>query len=260
VVRNRPAHYQRGRLAAAWRIAARRFWRELGLVVVVVIAYIGLVVVLPGPAWWLGFCAGALVGALVVLALSATLIYAGEPEKIYGVLGEQATAEVLQSRRMRRDGWHVVHGLPFAGHGDVDHVLVGPGGVYAIESKWTNRDWTVVPRSPRLADALAQARLSARRIESTARVHHLGHVKVHPVVMWWGKGAPAICGGHAMIDDVIVVDGHQADQWVSGPRTDYLDPSAVDAVADALRFELDRRREPMSPPRTEQRTAERWYR
>ena len=217
-----------------------------------VIAYIGLVVVLPGPAWWLGFCAGALVGALVVLALSATLIYAGEPPKIYGVLGEQATAEVLQSRRMRRDGWQVVHGLPFDRHGDVDHVLVGPGGVYAVETKWTNRSVTSTPRSSRMADALVPARLSARRIESTARAHHLGHIKVHPVVMWWGKGAPHIRDGHALIDDVIVVDGHQADQWVSGPWTDYLDPSTVEAVAEAprSRSELDRRREPASAPTT----------
>jgi len=58
-------------------------------------------------------------------------------------MGEQATTKVVQSRRRRKQGWRIVHGLYFDGHGDMhqDHVLVGPDGIFILESKWTNVPW-----------------------------------------------------------------------------------------------------------------------
>ncbi len=49
-----------------------------------------------------------------------------------GVMGEQATAAAVLTRRRRRSGWRLVNGLYFCGHGDVDHVLVGPGGIFVL--------------------------------------------------------------------------------------------------------------------------------
>jgi hypothetical protein len=49
-----------------------------------------------------------------------------------GLRGEQAVAEELQAAV--RAGYHVFHDLP-GEKGNIDHVAVGPGGVFAIETK-----------------------------------------------------------------------------------------------------------------------------
>ena len=48
-----------------------------------------------------------------------------------GILGEEAVADVLAG--LPSSYW-VLHGVP-TGHGDVDHVVIGPTGVFAIETK-----------------------------------------------------------------------------------------------------------------------------
>jgi hypothetical protein len=48
-----------------------------------------------------------------------------------GADGEERVGGLLEQLG---DGWHVIHGITF-GHGDIDHVLIGPGGVFTIETK-----------------------------------------------------------------------------------------------------------------------------
>lgn len=54
-----------------------------------------------------------------------------------GADGERATAAVLERLP---SGWHVRHDVPWPGrtYANVDHVVVGPGGLFVIDSKkWT---------------------------------------------------------------------------------------------------------------------------
>ncbi len=32
-------------------------------------------------------------------------------------------------------GWHVLHGVPKSNGGDIDHLLIGPGGVFSLNTK-----------------------------------------------------------------------------------------------------------------------------
>ena len=48
-----------------------------------------------------------------------------------GILGEEAVAEALA--KLPSSYW-VLHGI-WTGHGDVDHVVIGPTGVFALETK-----------------------------------------------------------------------------------------------------------------------------
>lgn len=50
-----------------------------------------------------------------------------------GLLGEQSVAEHLQ--RLVGDGHQVYHDVPGDGKWNIDHVVVGPAGVFAIETK-----------------------------------------------------------------------------------------------------------------------------
>ena len=37
--------------------------------------------------------------------------------------------------RLRRHGWHVLHSIPLGHGGDIDHLLIGPAGVYTANTK-----------------------------------------------------------------------------------------------------------------------------
>jgi hypothetical protein len=49
-----------------------------------------------------------------------------------GAEGERATAGVLGP--LRKEGWHLAHNID-TGRGNRDHVVVGPGGVFLLDSK-----------------------------------------------------------------------------------------------------------------------------
>lgn len=75
----------------------------------------------------------AVLGFFVALAL-VLWFAAGDVRSlrwIWGAVGEEATAEVLEAL----DGsWAYEHDLPHD-HGNWDHVVAGPGGVFLLESK-----------------------------------------------------------------------------------------------------------------------------
>jgi hypothetical protein len=48
-----------------------------------------------------------------------------------GAEGERKVGAILEDLA---PDWHVLHGV-WLGHGDIDHVLVGPGGTFTVETK-----------------------------------------------------------------------------------------------------------------------------
>lgn len=53
-----------------------------------------------------------------------------------GLDGELATAQLLSP--MLAEGWKIFHDIP-GKRGNIDHVMVGPTGIYAIESKYRSK-------------------------------------------------------------------------------------------------------------------------
>ncbi|HEV2791726.1 MAG TPA: nuclease-related domain-containing protein [Solirubrobacterales bacterium] len=49
-----------------------------------------------------------------------------------GAEGEEAVGELLDG--LAADGWLVIHDVSF-GRGNIDHVVIGPGGVFTVETK-----------------------------------------------------------------------------------------------------------------------------
>ncbi len=54
-----------------------------------------------------------------------------------GLLGEQAMAELLQP--LFADGYRIFHDISGNGKWNIDHVVVGPAGVFAIETKYRTK-------------------------------------------------------------------------------------------------------------------------
>ena len=49
-----------------------------------------------------------------------------------GAEGEEAVGEILEG--LAAGGWHVIHDVSF-GRGNIDHVVVGAGGLFTVETK-----------------------------------------------------------------------------------------------------------------------------
>jgi hypothetical protein len=80
--------------------------------------------------WDGGFLLGAAVSLFIGMRQTPP---AHIDNKATGALGEQRTAKTL--RRLERDGWHAVHDLERRANGNVDHLLIGPRGVFILDSK-----------------------------------------------------------------------------------------------------------------------------
>ena len=82
-----------------------------------------------GLRWSAGLVTGMVVAMFVIARMSP-------PHWIErwqdGAVGEQWTGRTL--RGLESQGWRVFHDLA-ASHGNIDHVVVGPGGVFLLDSK-----------------------------------------------------------------------------------------------------------------------------
>ncbi|MGO8873433.1 MAG: nuclease-related domain-containing protein [Acidimicrobiales bacterium] len=223
-VKNRPGERHRVELRSHWRNTLRKSRLQIVAALAVGSIAAGIFQVLPMPEWENGYLLGLLTASLLGVIAWFTHMTAGHHNLHYGMMGEECTGERVLTLRRRIQGWRLINGLYFAGLGDVDHVLIGPGGVFAIESKWTNVPWKVEPEGIIGPDKspTKQARLGARKVVSALRsVPNPMEFTVTPVVVLWGPGAPEIDGGFSMVDDVLVVEGRSGRAWIrqlSGDR------------------------------------------
>jgi hypothetical protein len=168
----------------------------------------------------------------------------GTHSRYLGKIGEETTAEAVLNRRRRWQGWRLVNGLYFRGHGDVDHVLVGPGGIFALESKWTSVPWRVEPEGlvgPGERDPLLQARDGAHKIEGLLRYGpERFEVVVHPVLMLWGPGAPSLTRGWVEVDGVLIAEGRCRRKWLGQFNRSALERPLVESVTRTLEAQLIR--------------------
>jgi len=100
---------------------------------------------------------------------------------LQGARGERAVGAEIEI--LSPDGWHVLHNISL-GRGDVDHVLIGPGGIYTIETK-SHRGRIRIDRIERrmLQQAYAEKQLLERII---------GY-KVEPLLVFSQAGSSGTC-------------------------------------------------------------------
>lgn len=222
----------------SWRDAAKA---NVNTLLVAVVVGVGLIIgadQLPFPAWNRGFLVGFCSALLLMVLAVSVHTAAGTRNSFVGGFGEQASASALLTRRRRRQGWRIINGLRFTGLGDVDHVFVGPGGIYVVETKWTSVPWSVNGDTlcgPSGRDPLAQARSGARKIEHMLRfAPETLDVSVYPVLLVWGPGAPELDGGWCRAGGVDVLEGRRARRWRGTFARADLGPQLVGEITDRL--------------------------
>jgi hypothetical protein len=124
------------RLKRDWRRRMRRQFLILGIVFgVITVSFWIAALVWPRLQFTSGLVSGALMGIFIAFRESPP---GWIDQWLMGSMGEQWTDEQL--RTLERKGWVVLRDLKRAGY-NIDHVLVGPAGVFVMDSK--NLDGTV---------------------------------------------------------------------------------------------------------------------
>lgn len=224
----RAGSWARNKARRQQRRFLRENWVRLSAACTVVLAAVGpAAAVMPTP-----FTRGLLLGVGLTSTAAFVVVWAmqvtGTSPTLMGAQAEQWTASEL--RPLQRQGWRVVHHVSLRAW-DIDHVLLGPGGAFAVETKWSSNEWTIEPGDPWVAQAVRQVTGNARDLRLWSPLRKAGIREVQPVLILWGAGlrcagAPAV---PVVIDGVVVVPGPAAAVWRRALPDDILTAEQVDA-------------------------------
>jgi hypothetical protein len=176
----------------------------------------------------LGFISG-----MYAMLLMALWIY--EPRSVarlkQGAQGEVQTAQELD--KLRFAGWRPVHDRKLGGR-NIDHVMVGPGGVFAIETK--NWSGPISVRNGKVMQGgIEHPRLGAKAINAAVEIHDVIEIEtglrawVESVVVFWGDFPQ----GEVQEKNVTYVAGGELAAWLHA-RPPKLSGTQADAIAAAI--------------------------
>jgi hypothetical protein len=178
--------------------------------------------------WW----SGAYWGAAVVGLLWAISWFVSLDGSFFARAGSWAEEWTSEALRKRATAFSVIDDFPLDGR-NLDHVLVGPGGVFAVETKWKSK-WR--DRQHELRSLELERRQAAFQAEKLEEIlEGLGlRVRVRPMLVVWGPGIPT--------DESFVGFGQVGvfvgDRWKDWPdralSKDALLPEHVNAIRESL--------------------------
>jgi hypothetical protein len=215
----RAGRFARAKARRLQRAYLSRNWRIFTVVGLAMLSPLLTVPLLPN-----GFSRGLFVGVLVTAVIALLSFWVvqvtGTAPVMMGDQGEQWTAQEL--RHLHKRGWRVINDVALK-KWNTDHVIVGPGGVYAIESKWSAKPWRVTPPDDYVAAACRQADSNAHTMTLWLKRLSLGTVQ--PVLVLWGSDARDLPAAQQLVKgdrSVAVVSGPHARTWLDGLPTDRL--------------------------------------
>ncbi|MFQ6198503.1 nuclease-related domain-containing protein [Streptomyces sp. NPDC000405] len=107
-----------------------------------------------------------------------------------GLVGERRAGRELE--RLSGHGWRILHSIPLSNFVDIDHLLIGPGGVFNINTKnhpgksvWVGNDSVKINHGPS-RPYTRKVRAEARRVQRVLEIHSGTAVEVQPVLVFVG--------------------------------------------------------------------------
>jgi hypothetical protein len=236
----RPGQFAEERFKARRKAWLRRVWWAFplaGLVVVATTVGLALALTPKHPAFLIGFGVGAAVGMVMALLDSPP---AHVERWRSGAEGEKRTARA--ARPLLRDGWVLLNDLP-RGPANIDHVLIGPPGVFLLESKYLGGAASVSGDELRVRwledpdDGYANARIGPRARAAAAELS--GELRtvsgrrpwVQSVVVLWARFE------QGTVEDarVIWTGGDRLADALAGQGPGRLSPADIAHIADQVR-------------------------
>ncbi|MEU7470239.1 nuclease-related domain-containing protein [Streptomyces sp. NPDC044984] len=103
---------------------------------------------------------------------------------------ERTVGEALD--RMDGAGWHALHSVPLPGGDRIHHLLIGPGGLYAVHALYAHRQRVTVA-DPRVGLGRHEPRPLLRRVRADAdRASYALTAEVRPVLVLVGASAVTV--------------------------------------------------------------------
>ncbi len=203
--RPRPSYARRAFRRSARDFVAGNWLLLVGFAAIIIAGIVPLSLALDG--YPLGLLHGAS-GVFILASIGLIfLMHTGSIWQLAGAYGEDNTREELRKAMRRGAVWGWVDNLEVA-DGDVDHLVVTPAGVIAVDSKWHARELT----SELVRADVESAAAAARRARLVLR--SIGHlVDVKPLVVVWGRGQRDVPEGRA-VGAVVFVRGRLLQKWL----------------------------------------------
>lgn len=157
---------------------------------------------------------GLVIGVALTVAIGVptywVVLATGTAPTMMGDLAEQWTASEV--RGLRRDGWRLINHVALQ-LWDIDHVLIGPGGIVVVETKGSARNWSRDGTDPRVREAIERCRRNARNMHFWIK-KAVGAVDVQSVLILWGPSdetsdVPAV----KVLGGVTVLTAHAVELW-----------------------------------------------
>jgi hypothetical protein len=184
------------------------------------------------------FVLGVSMASAIWALLGAVLLSDGSWSWRVGALGERSTAEVLGALGGE---WTVEHNIPFwfvdgRCEWDIDHVLIGPGGVVVLDTKWVSEPIDLLRSKMRARIGAEMAALLGRSSQIAKEVRSkAGEVTVTSALVVWGPHvASADPSAPVQLNGVSVVPGADLVAWLEQLPPHPLSPDAASAAAGVL--------------------------
>lgn len=237
----------------------RRQWKS-----VLTMALVPVLISLPIPFIFKSVSLSFQISAALIMGLWADsifiLLYSGAATTIMGLDGESRTADIL--RGFRKRGWTLINGVKIKSRSDVDHILVGPGGVLVFETKWSHHAWPAndagqSSMSSQLSSAVGQA-LTNRNLVKWRFGKSLEGVEIRAVCVLCSAEDSSNLPQVFESGSVTVVRGPALFGWLNQLEVTPLEKPRIDSIAleielQALsRDELERENEDLPRPTFDQ--------
>lgn len=195
-----------------------------------IVSSIPLLFSLHGPQRWFALGVAAISGPWFVVVI--TILWSGVASTLMGLDGESATAATL--KKFKSDGWVLVNGLKIRGNADIDHVLVGPGGLLVVESKWSQSRWPSKGHykkhmSRTLEEAVNQVRRNLDDVKSQF-ADVLKDVTIQPICVLWSSEDSSADDSWYNFGEVVIVRGPELSLWLNRLTEIELDRRMIERI------------------------------
>lgn len=154
-----------------------------------------------------------------------------------GATGETVTGNLLEPLELH--GWHILHAAPCPSGGDIDHLAIGPGGLFVINTKYlrgaevqADGDHLRLDGRCRDSDLIERSRLEASGASEVLSTATGLQVSAVPVLAFVDASEVEVQGWPG---GVLVTDVQRLTAQMTGERGSQLDSREIGILFRAAR-------------------------